>query len=367
MNAEMLAQLNKSVTILPYAICGKIKNHKGNLSKIFNKAPQETIEPERQPFTLESGRLRTATRLFLGKLHTKKKMTGEDPKLPYRQVTKEIGHSTRTTAKNIKQLTDLDFIESPETSTFHIKKEYEEAPFILIYDWLTTEEILLPNGASIKITDLEAMLLSIIANHTFNAKKQTPFYGSIHNIEVALNIPHSTAQALINRLVDRGLINIYRQYVDKDGKTVVVKNERAKSKNEKTLLSTISTILRPCAVIYKEYQKKQDSKRRAEKRDISRRSDKEKTNTPKSDEELFDDIEAKFIRDDYYLRMTERYKHLRKQAVDVLVKENAEARSDILRAEAKTVFDELCYYLYANGVTRDKIPRSFSKLLYTNF
>lgn len=367
MAANTAKQLNMGVTILPYAILGKTTTEDNSLSTVFGASAdlQKPTAHEGQPFTPKHGRLRTAARIFLGKIHTKERVIGDKATLSYRQITEQSGHSSRTTSNNIKQLTALKYIESPAPSTYHITQDYDAQPFLMLYDWLCTDEILLPNGSQVKLTDLQAMILSVIVNHTFNKKKKTPFHGSLRNIEKTHNVPHSTAQSALNRLIELGLIITYRQYINDEGNVIEVKNDKARSKSEKTLLSTISTVLRPCAVIYKEYQRKQDSQRRAEKRNTSRRADKTKPETPLSDHEKFDELEAKFIRDSKYMKMTERYKALRVEALDVLLKTEDEAQFDSMLEEADKLFNDLCRYLADHGVTPDKIPKDFKKILYT--
>ena len=363
-------QLNNGYFALPYALMGKAPDDPKTTKALFG-GDSSDVQSGRNGHSAfipkGKNRFTTSARVKLGVIHTIEKIFGHKAELSYRQLTAKVGHSSRTTAANLKELKEV--LETPIKSTYHINAEYDGKPFILCYEFLFNEELQLEEGqAPVRLTDLEAILVSLIVNNKLNPKRSKDFVASVTNIEKALNIPHSTAQALIDRLIRKGVCKCFREYIDEKGNTVRVEGAKAKTKNEKTLLTVNSRIIRRCNVIYKEYKKRLNEK--AAQRDVSKRSNGKQRTAPNqeptkelSDEEKFDAIEAKFVQDKKYLTLTERYKALKAQSIDALLKDKDEGKHDVLEKDAHATFEELCYYLYGNGVSREQLPKTFARLI----
>lgn len=351
-------QLNNGYFALPYALMGKAPAKPKAISTLFGGEPADVQNDNGHKAFIpkDKNRFTTSARILLGKIHTEEKIFAQKAELSYRKITEKLGHSSRTTAANLKELKEV--LEKPLKSTYHINVEYDGKPFILCYEFLFTEELQLDEGqAPVQLTDLEATFVSMVVNHKLNPKKSEDFVASVLNVEKALSIPHSTAQSLIDRLIKKGVCTCYRQYTAADGNIITLKNDKAKTKKEKTRLTVHSRIIRRCNVIYKEYKKRLAAK--AAQRDVSKRSKGTQAEPQKelTDEEKFDAIEAKFIQDKKYVTLTERYKALK----EAITKNKDEAKFDVLDKAAHDTFNELCYYLYGNGVS--SLPKTFANLI----
>lgn len=363
-------QLNNGYFLLPYALMGKAPNDSNTVKAVFGKA-QADVQTDNgyAAFKREDNtRFSTSARVKLGVLHTKKIIfKEEEPKLSYRDFTAKVGHSSKTTSANFKELKNV--LETLSKSTYNITAEYDDKPFFLCYEFLFTEELQLEEGQTpFNLCDLEAILVSAIVNNKLNPNKSEDFNGTINNIAKALNVPPTTACALINRLIKKGVLKCYREYIDEKGNTVRVEGEKAKTKKEKTILTVHSRIIRCCNVIYKEYKKRALEKKQAAERDTSKRKDKQnaaQAEPPKglTDEEKFDEIEKRFVRDKKYLNLTEKYKALKSQSLDALLKERDEAKSDALEKSADDTYNELCEYLNSNGVSPPQLPKKFADFI----
>lgn len=362
-------QLNNNYFFLPYALMGK-GNKGAKLNKaLFGTAPADvqTDNGHAAFIPKDKKRLTTSARVKLGVLHTKKVIFKEEPKLSYNDFTAKVGHSSKTTAANLKELKNV--LETVSKSTYNITVEYDGKPFFLCYDFLFNEELQLEEGQTpFKLCDLEAILVSAIVNNKLNPNKSGNFNGTVNNVAAALNVPATTANALINRLIDKGVCKCFREYINEKGNTVREEKAKAKNKNEKTILTVHSRIIRCCNVIYKDYKKRAYEKKQAAMRDTSKRADKQntaRTEPPKelTDEEKFDEIEKRFVRDRKYLSLTERYKALKSQSLDALLKERDEAKFDALDKSADDTYNELCEYLHSNGIKRQQIPKTFERLI----
>ena len=317
-------QLNNGYFLLSYTLMGKPACKPSKAVEALFGADNEDVQsgdgheafmrPDKTRFT-------TSARVKLGVISTNEYIYAQKAKLSYRDFTAKIGHSSKTTAANLEELKDV--LELTEKSTYHIKVDYEKKPFILCYDFLFTEELQLEEGKSpVKLTDLEAILVCLIVNNKLNPNCSKEFTGAIKSVAGALNVPKSTVAAAINRLIDKGVIShYYRWYIDEKGNEVTIEGQKAKSKKEKTHLPMELT-----------------------------------------DQEKFDEIEAKFVKDKKYLNLSEKIKDLKNKSVDAFKHGNNE-EGDALEATAKETFKELCRYLYNNGISRDKIPRTFASLI----
>ncbi len=362
-------QLNNNYFQLPYALMEKTRKASKKVKALFKHAPDNVQGENKSAFTpKDKPRLTYSSRVLLGLFHTEEKVFGHTAELPYRKITDKVGHSSKTTAANLKQLKDV--LKSSSKSTYHINVEYDGTPFVLCYEFLFNEELQLEEGQTpFKLCDLEAILVSLIVNNKLNPKTSKDFNGTVNCIASALNIPSSTACSLINRLIDKGVLKCFREYVDENGDTVIEAKAKAKSKNEKTILTAHSRIIRRCNVIYKEYKKRAyEKKLEAAEPDKPKKQDKQTTaqQAPKkelTDEEKFDVIEKKFIRDKKYLSLTEKYRDLKSQSLSDYLKDKDEAKFDTANNQAKAVFKELCYYLRNNGVDPQHIPTTFARLI----
>lgn len=362
-------QFNNNYFQLPYALMEKTRNSSKKVKALFKHTSDEVQNETKSAFTPKNKpRLNYSSRVLLGLFHTEEKVFGHTAELSYRKITDKIGHSSKTTAANLKQLKDV--LENSSKSTYHINVEYDGTPFVLCYEFLFNEELQLEEGQKLfKLCDLEAILVSLIVNNKLNPKTSKDFNGTVNCIASALNIPPSTACSLINRLIDKGVLKYFREYVDENGNTVIEAKAKAKNKNEKTLLTAHSRIIRRCNVIYKEYKKRAyEKKQEAAEPDKPKKQDKRTTEqqAPKkelTDEEKFDVIEAKFIRDKKYLSLTEKYKELKSRSLAEFRKDKDEEKFDALENSAKNIFSELCYYLYGNGVSREQLPTTFARLI----
>lgn len=361
-------QLNNGYFLLSYTLMGKPACKPSKAVEALFGADNEDVQsgdgheafmrPDKTRFT-------TSARVKLGVISTNEYIYAQKAKLSYRDFTAKIGHSSKTTAANLEELKDV--LELTEKSTYHIKVDYEKKPFILCYDFLFTEELQLEEGKSpVKLTDLEAILVCLIVNNKLNPNCSKEFTGAIKSVAGALNVPKSTVAAAINRLIDKGVIShYYRWYIDEKGNEVTIEGQKAKSKKEKTILTVHNRIIRRCNVIFKEYKKRVKEKKQRSERDVSRRKNgKQAAQPPKelTDQEKFDEIEAKFVKDKKYLNLSEKIKDLKNKSVDAFKHGNNE-EGDALEATAKETFKELCRYLYNNGISRDKIPRTFASLI----
>lgn len=362
-------QLNNNYFFLPYALMGK-GNKGAKLNKaLFGNAPADVQNDNGHAAFIpqDKKRLTTSARVKLGILHTKKVIFKEAPKLSYNDFTAKVGHSSKTTAANLKELKNV--LETVSKSTYNITVEYDDKPFFLCYDFLFNEELQLEEWQTpFKLCDLEAILVSAIVNNKLNPNKSEDFNGTVNNVASALNVPPTTANALINRLIDKGVCKCFREYVDDKGNTIRVEGSKAKSKNEKTILTVHSRIIRCCNVIYKEYKKRAFEKKQAAERDTSKRTDKQtaaRTEPKKefTDQEKFDEIEKQFVRDKKYLNLTEKYKNLKAQSLSDYLKDKDEAKFDASEKQAETVFNELRDYLRNNGVDPQHIPKTFERLI----
>lgn len=356
-------QLNNNYFFLPYALMGK-GNKGAKINKaIFGSAPADVTDNGHAAFIpQDKKRLTTSARVKLGVLHTKKEIFKEEPKISYNDFTALIGHSSKTTAANFEELKNV--LQTLSKSTYNITVKYDGKPFYLCYDFLFTDELQLEEGQTpFKLSDLEAILVSAIVNNKFNPNRSEDFNGTITNVASALNVPLTTASALINRLISKDVCKCFREYTDEKGNTVRVEGEKAKSKNEKTILTVHSRIRRCCYVIYKEYKKRAEERNQAAQRDTSKRANKQTTaqaEPPKelTDEEKFDQIEKRFVRDKKYLNLTDRYKALKSQIITTIRAQNFD-KADELEKAAEDTFNELCRYLNSNGVRRCQIPETF--------
>ena len=218
-------QLNNGYFLLPYALMGKApeevsKKANKKVSKavnvLFVVASNDNVQTDNGYKTFmpkDKTRFTSSARTLLGKIHTEEKIFAQKAELPYRKITEKLGHSSKTTASNFKELKKV--LEKPVKSTYHISAEYDGKPFILCYEFLFTEELQLDEGqAPVQLTDLEAQFVSMVVNNKLNPKKSEDFVASVGNVEKALNIPHSTAQALIDRLIRKGVCTCYKRYTD---------------------------------------------------------------------------------------------------------------------------------------------------------
>lgn len=360
-------QLNNGYFFLPYALMGKPPAKSKRAEKLFGKRSEEQVDNGYRNFIpKDKNHLSYTAQTLLGLIHTNEKIFNKKAEFPYRKITDKIGHSSKTTAANLKKLKEI--LEQPERSTYHIKASYDDKPFILCYDFLFTDELQLDEGqAPVKLSDLEARFVSLIVNNKLNPNRSEEFVASVSNVMGALNIPRATAQSMIESLTNKGVCTCYRLYKDEKGNDILVKGEKAKSKNEKTLITVHSRIIRLCNVICKEYKKRHKEKVEQQSKRPQGKQMPSEPKPPKelTDEEKFDVIEKKFIRDKKYLNLTEKYKALKSQRVDVLFKEKDEEKADALDQLAKATFNELCFYLIGNGVRRDELPKTFSQILRT--
>lgn len=351
-------QLNNGYFALPYALMGKeaAKTSK-TVKAIFGGASSDVQTDNGHIAFIPKGKNRftTSARVVLGKIHTEEKIFKQPAELSYRKITAKLGHSSRTTASNLKELKDV--LQTLSKSTYHINAEYDGKPFFLCYEFLFNEELTLKDGqAPVKLTDLEAIFVSMVVNNKLN--NGGSFVAAVQSISSALNIPKSTAQALIKSVVKKGICTCYRQYID-NGEVKRVQDDKAKTKKEKTLITVNSRIIRRCNVIYKEYKKR----RREKKEDKKSSGGQAAPQKVLTEEEKFEAIEAKFVQDNKYLRLTERYKELRAEMVEAIVKEKNYGKGETLENIATETFNELRYYLYGNGISRAQLPKDFSKFI----
>ncbi len=362
-------QLNNNYFQLPYALMEKTRKASKKVKALFKHAPDNVQGENKSAFTpKDKPRLTYSSRVLLGLFHTEEKVFGHKAELSYRKITDKVGHSSKTTAANLIQLKDV--LKSSSKSTYHINVDYDGTPFVLCYEFLFNEELQLEEEQTpFKLCDLEAILVSLIVNNKLNQKTTKDFNGTVNCIASALNIPPSTACSLINRLIKKGVLKCYREYIDENGNTVIEANAKAKTKIEKTILTAHSRLIRRCNVIYKDYKKRAyEKKQEASEPDKTKKQDKQTTaqqTTKKelTDEEKFDVIEAKFIRDKKYLSLTEKYRDLKFRSLKEFREDKDEAKFDALEKSAKNVFNELCYYLYGNGVSREQLPTTFARLI----
>ena len=360
-------KLNNNYFQLPYALMEKTRKP-SKLKALFKNAPDDIQDEVKSPFTpKDKPRLSYSARVFLALTHTEEKVFGHNAELPYREITIKVGHSSKTTAANLKELKPV--LDKLAKSNYHIKIEYNGTPFILCYEFLFTEELQLEEGQTpFRLCDLDAILVSLIVNNKLNPNTAKDFNGTVNCIAAALNIPPTTACSLINRLIKKGVLKCYREYIDENGNTVYEENAKAKTKNEKTILTAHSRLIRRCNVIYKEYKKRAYEKKQAADPDTPKNQGKQtaaQPNPPKelTDEEKFDVIETKFINDNKYLNLTEKYKALKSQSLAEFLKDKDETKFNALEQTAKETFNELCYYLYGNGVSREQLPTTFARLI----
>ena len=365
-------KLNNNYFQLPYALMEKTRKP-SKLKALFKNAPDDVQDEVKSPFTpKDKPHLTYSARVFLGLIHTEEKVFGHTAELsyaelPYRDITRKVGHSSKTTAANLEILKDV--LDKPVKSTYHINVDYNGTPFVLCYEFLFTEELQLEEGQTpFRLCDLDAILVSLIVNNKLNPNTAKDFNGTVNCIAAALNIPPTTACSLINRLIKKGVLKCYREYIDENGNTVYEENAKAKTKNEKTILTAHSRLIRRCNVIYKEYKKRAYEKKQAADPDTPKNQGKQtaaQPNPPKelTDEEKFDVIETKFINDNKYLNLTEKYKALKSQSLAEFLKDKDETKFNALEQTAKETFNELCYYLYGNGVSREQLPTTFARLI----
>lgn len=360
-------KLNNNYFQLPYALMEKTRKP-SKLKALFKNAPDDVQDEVKSPFTpKDKPRLTYSARVFLGLIHTEEKVFGHTAELPYREITIKVGHSSKTTAANLEELKPV--LDKLAKSNYHINVEYNGTPFILCYEFLFTEELQLEEGQTpFKLCDLEAILVSLIVNNKLNPNTSKGFNGTVGNVASALNIPPTTACSLINRLIDKGVLKCKREYIDENGNTVYEETAKAKTKNEKTILTAHSRLIRRCNVIYKEYKKRAYKKKQAANPDEPKNQGKQtaaQAEPPKelTDEEKFDVIEAKFVHDKKYLSLTEKYKALKSQSLAEFREDKDEAKFDALENTAKKTLQELYFYLYGNGVSREQIPNTLEYLI----
>lgn len=360
-------KLNNNYFQLPYALMEKTRKP-SKLKALFKNAPDDVQDEFKSPFKpKDKPRLTYSARVLLGLIHTEEKVFEHNAELPYREITIKVGHSSKTTAANLKLLKPV--LDKLVKSNYHIKIEYNGTPFILCYEFLFTEELQLEEGQTpFKLCDLDAILVSLIVNNKLNPNTSKDFDGTVSNIASALNIPPTTASSLINRLIKKGVLKYKREYIDENGNTVYEEKAKAKTKNEKTILTAHSRIIRRCNVIYKEYKKRAYAKKQAADPDTPKNQGKQTTAQSKppkelTDEKKFDVIEAKFIHDKKYLSLSEKYKALKSRSLAEFRADKDEAKFDALEQTAKETFHELCNYLHNNGVSEKQFPTTFARLI----
>lgn len=212
-------KLNNNYTVIPISYLGKKK----------------TAGSEK--FLCNGERLNASEIQTLGIINKFRNMYGSFARIPYGVFTDSLGVSRPTVCQALKHLRERNIIERRGQSDYYIMPEIKDKSYLIIYDFLMTEELNL-TGVPARIRGNAVLLLCTIISHYLNPKKKGQYFaGGLSCVAAHLNVATSTADYAIKKLVSVGAIKIKTVTYDKGveiiadgkfngGKLVYVVDER---------------------------------------------------------------------------------------------------------------------------------------------
>lgn len=204
-------------------------------------------------------------------------------KILYNTFCDNLGISKPTVCSSIKSLINAKLIERSSQSHYkvvddvtidlHGQADTANKQYITIYSFLLNE-VLDFNRKTAKKLSLNAVLyLCNIIKHYSNKKRKQKYYvGGINRAATFLNVPRSTAQAVIAELHDVGAI-FFKHEVSHENAKTTLENGYGVNGYTPTIYVVNDKILKRCAEIQKEAEKR----RKAKEETSCRRADEKRT------------------------------------------------------------------------------------------
>lgn len=250
MAASNAAQLNNyGITCLPVPFLGKDCEDKQDGAANFKpKNGKRSLLPSREITLATINRIRTN----YGKL----------VKITYKLLNELAGIKHTTAWRSLKELETGDYIKCHGESNYTIKQEFSDNEFVVLYDFLLTEELDL--GKTVKKLSRNAViaLCNIIRFYLNEDNKYKYFTGSDKRTASFLNVAQGTANGVIKELKAVGAITSYIAHYD-NKKNIILKPGKGKSKKEFTVYKVNPKLLSRCKRIQKYYADKREEKAKA--------------------------------------------------------------------------------------------------------
>lgn len=231
-------KLNNNYTVIPISYLGKKK----------------TVWSER--FLCDGERLNASEIQTLGVINKVRNAFGSFARIPYSVFTENLGVSRPTICQALKRLRERNIIERRGQSDYYIMPEITDKSYLIIYDFLMTEELNC-NGKAARIRGNAVLLLCTIISHYLNPKKAGQYFaGSLSCVAAHLNVATSTADYAIKKLASVGVIHI-KTVTYENGIEVVADGKYG---NGKLVYTVDDKILNRCREIRKAADKRRRSK-----------------------------------------------------------------------------------------------------------
>lgn len=181
-------------------------------------------------------------------------------KLTYELLHEETGLCNATIWNSLNRLEKDKQIEFGGTSRYTIVPDFSARSYVVIYNFLLTEELNLGGKISKRLSKNAAVLLSEIIAFYLNPKNKGKYFdGGEKSVATLLNVAPGTACGIVNELIK--LNAIYRNVKIEDEKgNIIIKEGKSKSSKESTIFQVNKELLLRCAKIKDEADKKRDKR-----------------------------------------------------------------------------------------------------------
>lgn len=251
MAASNAAQLNNyGITCLPAAFFAKSR-------KEDKKNGAINFKPKNRKRSLLASR-----KLTLAVITTVKKQYGKLVKITYKLLNELAGIKHTTAWRSLKELEAGEYIENHGESDYTIKPTFTDNEFIVLYNFLLTEELNLGKTKK-QLSDNAVIALCNIINFYLNEdNKYKYFIGGDLRTASFLNVAQGTANGVIKELTAVGAITTHIAHYD-SADNIILKPGKGKSIKEFTVYKVNSKLLARCKRIQKYYADKREEKAKA--------------------------------------------------------------------------------------------------------
>lgn len=251
--AEQAAeQLNINYTAFPRAFYAKPKKDKtGN--PISGKIAFKPLSGAR--------RYNASDILVLGGINKVNAKYDGNVKLTYELLKSETGiRSDATINDSLSKLEEDGKIKFCGTSRYKIVPTFSARSYVVIYNFLLTEELNLGGKVSKRLSKNAALLAAEVISFYLNDDNKGEYFdGGEQAVATLLNVAPGTASGIINELVKVGAIYTKIKTVDCKG-NVMLKPGKGNSSAAKTILEINTELLLRCKKIKAEIKRRRKAK-----------------------------------------------------------------------------------------------------------
>lgn len=250
MAASNAAQLNNyGITCFPVAFLGKDKEDKQDGAINFKpKNGKRSLLPSRK--------------LIMAVIDTVKTKYGKLVKITYKLLDELVGIKHTTAWRSLKELEAGEYIENHGESDYTIKPTFTDNEFIVLYNFLLTEELDLGKIKKKLSRNTVIALCNVIGFYLNEDNKYKYFIGGDKRTASFLNVAQGTANGVIKELTAVGAITTHIAHYDSAG-NIILKPGKGKSIKEFTVYKVNSNLLSRCRRIQKYYADKREEKAKA--------------------------------------------------------------------------------------------------------